>query len=195
MAVMHPIGARLTVLVAAVLVGSLAEAGGSAGNRAFPIGRRQRAGTAADRARRPPVSPDGEGPFPALVGLPGCSGMMRRNTSKLTPLYRAWGAELSRRGYVVLLVDSLGPRRHGEMCSIRGFDPTLYRKRPHDAYGAFLFLQQLPFVRGDRIGLLGWSQGGGVTLYAIGSQHLGRPAPVPDQRFPRRRGVLSRRLQ
>ena len=84
---------------------------------------------------------------------------------------------LSGRGYVVLLVDSLGPRGHGEMCSIAGFDLTLYRKRPYDAYGALLFLQQLPFVRGDRIGLAGWSQGGGVTLYALsGRKHLGRPA-------------------
>ena len=65
---------------------------------------------------------------------------------------------------MVLLVDSLGPRSHGEMCSITGFDPTLYRKRPHDTYGALSYLQQLPFVRGDRIGLIGWSQGGGITL-------------------------------
>jgi len=120
--------------------------------------------------------PNGGGPFPAVIGLPGCSGMMRRNTNELTPLYASWGVELSRRGYVVLLVDSLGPRLHGEMCSITGFDLTLYRKRPHDAYGALSFVQQLPFVRGDRIGLIGWSQGGGVTLSVIGPQHVGRPA-------------------
>src|SRR3954452_17523855 len=47
--------------------------------------------------------PNGDGPFPAVVGLPGCSGMMRRNTNELTPLYVSWGLELSRRGYVVLL--------------------------------------------------------------------------------------------
>ena len=127
--------------------------------------------------------PSGDGPFPAVVGMPGCSGMMRRNTRELTPLYRAWGDELSRRGYVVLLVDSLGPRGHGEMCSVSGFDPTLYRKRPQDAYGALIFLQQQPFVRGERIGLIGWSQGGGVTLYAIGPQHLGRPVPPPANEF------------
>jgi len=126
--------------------------------------------------------PPGAGPFSAVVGLPGCSGMMRRNTNELTPLYHSWGDELSRRGYVVLLVDSLGPRGHGEMCSITGFDPILYRKRPHDAYGALSYLQQQPFVRGDRIGLIGWSQGGGVTLSVIGSQHIGRPA-LPVREF------------
>ncbi len=124
--------------------------------------------------------PSGNGPYPAVVGLHGCSGMMRRNTRELTPLYRAWGDELSRRGYVLLLVDSLGPRGHGETCSIGGFDPTIYRKRPHDAYGALFYLRQQPFVRGDRIGIAGWSQGGGVTLFTIGSHHLGPSEPVAD---------------
>ncbi len=127
--------------------------------------------------------PGGEGPFPAVVGMPGCSGMMRRNTRELTSLYQAWGEELSRHGYVVLLVDSLGPRNHGEMCSTAGFDLALYRKRPHDAYGALLYLQRQPFVRGDRVGLIGWSQGGGVALFAIGPQHLGRPLPPPANGF------------
>jgi len=44
-------------------------------------------------------------------------------------------------------------------------------------------LQQLPFVRGDRIGLVGWSQGGAVALYTVGSRHLGRPASPPANDF------------
>ena len=36
------------------------------------------------------------------------------------------------------------------------------------------------FVRGDRIALVGWSQGGGVALSAIGSQGLGRPSQLPQ---------------
>jgi dienelactone hydrolase len=69
------------------------------------------------------------------------------------------------------------------MCSIGGFDLALFRKRPYDAYGALSYLQQLPFVRGDHIGLVGWSQGGGVALYAIGSRHFGRPEPPPTNDF------------
>src|SRR5436190_19884598 len=80
--------------------------------------------------------PAGEGRYPAVVGLHGCSGMFSRATGGIGPLYREWAGELTRRGYVVLLVDSFRPRRHGETCSIDGFDLDLYRKRPRDAYAA-----------------------------------------------------------
>src|SRR5690348_13756678 len=82
-----------------------------------------------------------------------------------------------------MLVDSFGPRRHGEMCSIGGFDAGLYRERPRDAYGALWYLQSQPFVRGDRIGVVGWSQGGGVTLNSIRSQSWGRPSQLPQGDF------------
>jgi dienelactone hydrolase len=125
----------------------------------------------------------GDGKHPAIVGLHGCSGMFSRTTGFITPLYRQWAAEFTRHGYTVLLVDSFGPRNHGEMCSIGGFDLDLYRRRPKDAYGALWFLQGQPFVRGDRIGLVGWSQGGGVTLFAIAAQSLGRPSALPQGDF------------
>ena len=116
--------------------------------------------------------PAGEGRHPAIVGLHGCSGLFSRATGSIGPIYREWAAELNRLGYVVLLVDSFRPRNHGEMCSVQGFELELYRTRPRDAYGALWYLQSQPFVRGDRIGLVGWSQGGGVTLFSIGAQSL-----------------------
>src|SRR5262245_1271040 len=64
--------------------------------------------------------PVGEERHPALVFLHGCSGMFGRSGGIL-PSYTAWATEMVRRGYVVLMVDSLGPRRHGEMCSQSGF--------------------------------------------------------------------------
>jgi dienelactone hydrolase len=127
--------------------------------------------------------PAGGGRHPAVVGLHGCSGLFSRATGAIAPIYRDWAAELSQRGYVVLLVDSFHPRNHGEMCSIQGFELDLYRTRPKDAYGALWYLQSQPFVRGDRIGLVGWSQGGGVTLFSIGAQSLGRPANLPQGDF------------
>ena len=125
----------------------------------------------------------GEARQPAVVGLHGCSGMFSRASGVPTPLYRSWVAELNRAGYTVLLVDSFGPRKHGEMCSIDGFDLDLYRRRPRDAYGALLYLQSQPFVRGDRIGLIGWSQGGGAALYAIRTQSPARPASMSQGEF------------
>ena len=127
--------------------------------------------------------PAGEGRHPAIVGLHGCSGMFSRATGQIAQIYRQWADELTRRGYVFLLVDSFGPRRHGEMCSVGGFDLGLYRQRPRDAYGALWYLQAQPFVRGDRIGVIGWSQGGATVLNSIGVQSLGRPGQLPQGDF------------
>jgi dienelactone hydrolase len=127
--------------------------------------------------------PAGEGRHPAIVGLHGCSGMFSRATGMISQIYRQWADELTRRGYVFLLVDSFGPRHHGEMCSMSGFDMGLYRQRPRDAYGALWYLQAQPFVRGDRIGAVGWSQGGATVLNSIGTQSLGRPAQLPQGDF------------
>src|SRR5262249_8163881 len=74
--------------------------------------------------------PVGEARRPAIVGLHGCSGMFNRSTGSIFPIYRDWAAELNRRGYVFLLVDSFRPRNHGEMCSILGFELDIYRTRP-----------------------------------------------------------------
>jgi dienelactone hydrolase len=90
---------------------------------------------------------------------------------------------LNRHGYVFLLVDSFRPRNQGEMCSTLGFELEVYRARPKDAYGALWYLQAQPFVRGDRIALAGWSQGGGATLFSIGNRSLGRPATLPQGDF------------
>jgi dienelactone hydrolase len=127
--------------------------------------------------------PTGGGRHPALVFLHGCDGAFDRTNGLLGRRERDWAVEFTPRGYVVLIVDSFGPRNHGEMCSQRGFDRELYLKRPHDAYGALWFLQAQPFVRPDRIGVIGWSQGGGTVLYAIRAQSLGRPAQLPQGDF------------
>jgi dienelactone hydrolase len=127
--------------------------------------------------------PAGEGRHPAIVGLHGCSGMFGRDSGQIRQIYRQWAAEFIRHGYAFLLVDSLGPRRHGEMCSVGGFDLGLYRQRPKDAYGALLYLQAQPFVQGDRIAVIGWSQGGATVLNSIGVQSLGRPAQLPQGDF------------
>jgi dienelactone hydrolase len=69
------------------------------------------------------------------------------------------------------------------MCDPRTSDMKLYRNRARDAYGALLFLQTQPFVRPDRIGIMGWSQGGGALLFAIGTQSFSRPPQLPRGDF------------
>ena len=128
------------------------------------------------------LRPAGGGRHSALVFLHGCGGLFGRATGRILSRESDWGARFTAAGYVVMMVDSFGPRRHGEMCSRRGFDNGLYQLRPKDAYGALAYLQAQDFVRPDRIGAIGWSEGGGVILYAIGMPSLGRPAGLPPER-------------
>jgi hypothetical protein len=98
--------------------------------------------------------PTDEGQHPAVIFLHGCGGLLMG--SMIAPGEGDWAGELTRRGYAVLMVDSFTPRDRREMCSPRTFDLELYRNRARDAYGALLFLQAQPFVRPDRIGIMGW---------------------------------------
>jgi dienelactone hydrolase len=127
--------------------------------------------------------PAGEGRHPAVVFLHGCGGLFSRTSGMIGTRERDWARDLNQRGYVVLMVDSFGPRNQGEMCSQQGFDREVYLKRPRDAYGALLFLQSQSHIRPDRIGMMGWSEGGGAVLFAIRAQSLGRPARLPQGDF------------
>jgi len=120
---------------------------------------------------------------PALVLMHGCGGLVSERTGRINSRETDWAGMLNRLGYIVLLVDSFRPRNHGESCSQQGYDASIYAKRTRDAYGALLYLQALPFVRADRVGIIGWSQGGGTVLYAIGPSHDGRPAQLPQDDF------------
>ena len=69
---------------------------------------------AEDPAPRPAtisdvLRPEGEGPFPAVVLLHGCSGIIQTE--------RGWAQELRKRGYVAVLVDSFRPRGYTEICT------------------------------------------------------------------------------
>jgi dienelactone hydrolase len=127
--------------------------------------------------------PAGGGRHPAVVFLHGCGGLLRRY-GEIQPRETAWAEELNRRGYAVLMVDSFGPRQQGSMCAHLNFNATVYRARPRDAYGALLFLQAQPFIRLNRIGVIGWSEGGGVVLLSIREiLSLGRPGRLPQGDF------------
>jgi dienelactone hydrolase len=116
----------------------------------------------------------GDAPRAAVVMMHGCSGLLARN-GRFFPLYRAWARTLLEKGYVVLVVDSATSRGFGQTCSAGEPRRTMWRDRPKDAYAALGYLQAQPFVRADRIALLGWSQGGGVALLTINDKSIGRP--------------------
>jgi dienelactone hydrolase len=116
----------------------------------------------------------GAGPAPAVVFLHGCGGLISGLSHNIMSREVDWAKRLNDKGYVVLMVDSFTPRGSGEMCSQSGFKSWLYMKRPADAYGALAFLQTQSYVARDKVGMIGWSNGGGAVLFALGKR--GKPA-------------------
>jgi len=126
--------------------------------------------------------PRGEGRHPAVVFLHGCGGLLS-TSGAISARETDWAARLVALGYVVLMVDSFSPRHVSRMCTHEGFKLPVYLDRPKDAYGALRYLQAQPFVRPDRVALMGWSQGGGVALLSIRAASLGRPPALPQGDF------------
>lgn len=119
--------------------------------------------------------PAGDGPFPALVHLHGCSGLPRAFT--LGTEKGLWPERLAAWGYVVLSVDSFALRGIIDTCS---GEPA---PRVGDAYGALAYLARLPYVDTRRIGLIGFSAGGIATLSVAGRRDFELFENESEQRF------------
>jgi dienelactone hydrolase len=111
------------------------------------------------------VRPAGEGPFPAVVQLHGCGGLEAQS-------YR-WARWFAQHGYVALVMDSFGPRHVNGDCR-SGPDEPPVTARFDDAFGALRYLQSLPYIRGDRVAAVGWSQGGVYAMAVINGPSLER---------------------
>lgn len=122
------------------------------------------------------------GPFPAAVLMHGCSGLYSRSTGKIASKMRTWAEFLREQGYVVLLVDSFGPRGIDEICTQRK-KLNSATTRSYDAYGGLIYLQSLPFVSADRIALMGWSNGARAVLSGIVEDGRYRPSSLPHGGF------------
>jgi dienelactone hydrolase len=93
--------------------------------------------------------PEGDGRHPAVVLHHTCSGV--------TEHLRFWTGELLKQGYVVFVLDSLGPRRIKSVCT-----PTRemsFGRGVKDAFDALAHVKTLPFVDPDRVALVGFSWG------------------------------------
>ena len=120
---------------------------------------------------------------PAVVFLHGCGGLISSISHNIVSREAEWAGRLTAAGYAVLMVDSFTTRGSGEMCSRSGFKEWLYMRRPADAYGALVWLREQPFVDRNRIGLMGWSNGGGAALFALAKRSAGRPAEFAPPDF------------
>jgi len=113
--------------------------------------------------------PEGDGPFPAVIIVNGCSGIL--------PSHSMWARWLSDHGYASLILDSFGPRNVGEICT--NFERLPIAKRVLDAYAALSYLGDLNEIDGQRIGIMGFSNGGSVTLDVASRMMASRQKDLP----------------
>jgi dienelactone hydrolase len=99
--------------------------------------------------------PDGIGPFPVVVLWHGCGGLAES-------LDQNWAVKIASWGYVTLTIDSFGPRGIKNTC--RGDLPADVAL---DAYRALNFLLRQQFVDPKRVALMGFSQGGLLSLSSV----------------------------
>ena len=99
--------------------------------------------------------PESATPLPAVVLLHGCNGSFKR-------LDERWGKRVAGWGYVTLVLDSFGPRGISNTCASGAPVDMAF-----DAYRALDYLSQQPFVDSARVVLLGFSQGGWLTLTSL----------------------------
>lgn len=125
-----------------------------------------------------------QGPAPAVVLMHGRAGAFSSlangvyDAATLTMRHRYWAQYWADRGYYALVVDSFGPRGYpgGFGRGSYGDRPDAVNEvtvRPLDAYGALRYLRTLPGVDDDRIGLMGWSNGGSATLATMADDKPG----------------------
>jgi dienelactone hydrolase len=101
--------------------------------------------------------PAGTDKAPFVVFLHGCAGLDLGRQSH-------WAQFFTKRGVGFLMVDSLTTRKVADICTDKRPWP---RWRADDAVSALAWLQAQPYVRTDRVALMGQSQGGGSALLAL----------------------------
>lgn len=125
-----------------------------------------------------------EGPAPAVVLMHGRAGAYSSladgvyDATTLSQRHQFWARYWAARGYYALIVDGFGPRGYAGGFGRHSYDerPAEVNEvtvRPLDAYGALKYLRTLPGVDDDRIGLMGWSNGGSATLATMADDKPG----------------------
>jgi dienelactone hydrolase len=113
------------------------------------------------------LRPPGAGPFPAIIALHGCGGLLNRE-GELARRETDWANRLVGAGYVVLFPDSFTARGFRQICTAH--DRAIFpRDRAGDVAAATEWLAKQPFVDSKRLGLMGWSHGAMTALWAVRS--------------------------
>jgi dienelactone hydrolase len=108
--------------------------------------------------------PFAQGPSPAVILMHGCGGWQPAVLRGLND----YAAFFVRNGFVVLNLDSFGPRGNagGTVCSSHSQLAQARKYRTRDAFDGLDFLRRQTFVDPDNIFLIGQSNGGSVAMLA-----------------------------
>ena len=121
------------------------------------------------------LRPSGAGPFPAIVAMHGCGGLLT-SKGQLRSREMDWAERFVAAGYAVLFPDSFTARGVREICTAtsRSIFP---KDRADDVAAAAQWLASQPFVDKSRLGLMGWSHGAMAVLWALRPGFLDAPPP------------------
>jgi dienelactone hydrolase len=128
--------------------------------------------------------PEGVGPFPSVVALHGCGGLIN-NSGKMVTRFADWGDRLAAAGLAVLFADSFASRGLTNQCRVRERRVRSSRERVADANAARRWLQEQEWVVKNRISLMGWSNGAMATLWGV------RPRSAPRDGNPDFRSAVA----
>jgi len=124
--------------------------------------------------------PEGAGPFPSVVALHGCGGLLN-SSGKIVRRFADWGDRLAAVGLAVLFPDSFASRGLTNQCRVRERKVRSSRERVADANAGRRWLQGQGWSITNRVSLMGWSNGGMATLWAA-RPRVGPRDGTPDFR-------------
>ena len=124
----------------------------------------------------------------AVVMMHGCAGVWSNGNistdaqpaiSTLSHIHKRWGQKLAQEGYVGLLVDSFTERKLTKECDNGAAGLNEAVERPKDALAGRNWLVANNHVAGDRVALLGWSNGGSAVLATMDKTNEGTVGARP----------------
>lgn len=109
--------------------------------------------------------PAGSGPFPAVVAMHGCAGLLTAK-GEVQARERDWAERLVAAGFAVLLTDSFTARGYRQICTTKD-RPIEPEDRAHDAAAAAQWLGRQSWADANRLALMGWSHGAMSVLWTV----------------------------
>jgi dienelactone hydrolase len=123
--------------------------------------------------------PAGDGPFPVVVAMHDCEGLVSNGGVRSS--YRTWAERFNAAGFAVLFPDSFSSREVTRQCQAATPRVRPDREGVADVAAARQFLGTQDWVAKGRLSIVGWGQGAHAALWAVRPQAAGN-AQLPDFR-------------